>query len=121
MEMTNLHRRQTAHFATAVVFLAAMLAGLGVVCYLTLQASASADPQVKRVLARLAWVSFALLGSTLVVLFWVIIHFIVQRLREPLDHTPTPYVDAWALAGQRVKPIEEDQDEDEQEDAPGEK
>jgi hypothetical protein len=71
-------------------------------------------------LARLAWLSAALMGLTLLVLFWVVTHFILQRAGRNSRHERTQYVNAWSLAGQRVKPLEEDDPPDDADDDEGE-
>ena len=69
----------------------------------------SPEYQAKKLLTRLAWVSIAMLGLTVVMIFWVVIRFLTQRFAPSTQHQHTPYVDAWKLAGQRVKPEEEDE------------
>ena len=127
------------YFAIMVTFLVLMSASLGTMFYLSSKAAQQAaageaaqqkaasqrstatdvsmpvePPSPKtletsvKFLARLAWVSAALMGVTLLVLFWVVIHFILGRAKQ-VSHHRTQYVDAWRLAGQRVKPIDDDE------------
>jgi hypothetical protein len=67
-------------------------------------------------LARLAWLSAALMGLTLLALFGVVTHFVLQRIAVNTLHERTEYVNAWSLAGQRVQPMEDDDDLDADED-----
>ena len=64
--------------------------------------------QTRRVLARLAWLSAAMLGATLIVAFWVVARFAAHRLVPGGKRQNTPYVNAWSLAGQRARPMSED-------------
>ena len=49
-----------------------------------------------------------MLGLTAVMLFWVVVRFLMQRIKPEERHEKTAYVDAWSLAGQRAKPQEDD-------------
>ena len=113
-----------------VVWLAALCVGLGVLLGLLLRDAADADAagRTQQAQARLAWVCLAMLAGTLVVLVWTVLRYIRFRTVRPPRPRPTPHVDAWALAGQRLRledapPLEEEdqerpgeQDEDDDED-----
>lgn len=137
-ESQRLSRHRLVYFAIMVTFLVLMSASLGTMFYLSSKAAqqAAAEEAAQKAatqlattteasvsleaakpktletsvkfLARLAWVSAALMGVTLLVLFWVVIHFILGRAKQ-VSHHRTQYVDAWRLAGQRVKPIDDDE------------
>ena len=116
MEIEKARKIQTINFVILIITLAAIAAGLAVLIGLTTRAAAAVDDaQAQRLLARLAWVSVALLALTLIVLLWMVMRFVRRRFRPP-GRSCTPYVDAWALAGQRFKleenPLDEDDDED---------
>lgn len=102
-----------AGFAIGIIFLVGMAVGLGVLLSLALHGAIGADEPTKKLLARLAWISVALLGLTLLMLFWLVAHYLTNKFRTQ-GHPPTEYVDAWRLAGQRARA--EPQDEDEIED-----
>lgn len=136
MEEISQVRRRQANFAMAVAFLSLMAAGLATVFGLTVHAAvqlgpaaaphhppaassdasaddtapdgaaAAANAKTAGLMVRLAWVSAAMLALTVVLLFWLVIHRIRGRFR-PIRQERTLYVDAWALAGQRAKPIDE--------------
>lgn len=137
-ESHRLNRNRVVYFTIMVTFLVLMSASLGTMFHLSSKAAQQAaageaaqkaatqrgtatnvsvsfdaakpktlETNVK-FLARLAWVSAALMAVTLLVLFWVVIHFILGRAKQ-VSHHRTQYVDAWRLAGQRVKPIDDDE------------
>jgi hypothetical protein len=42
-------------------------------------------------------------------LAWVLVRYVQRRMRPPPDRSQTPYVDAWAEAGKRLK-LDDDQE-----------
>lgn len=60
-------------------------------------------------MARLAWASLLALGLVLILLLWAIMRFVSARMR-PQRHAPTDYIDAWSLAGERMKLPDDDQE-----------
>ena len=109
-----------------VVWLALLCVGLGVLLVLMLRAAADAPSDTRLGLAHLAWVCLALLGGTFLVLVWTVLRYVRFRTARPPRRRPTPHVDAWKLAGQRLRledapdPLEEEQgDERDDEDEPG--
>lgn len=73
------------------------------------------DKKAENLLQTVAWISVALLGLTLVMIFGVVARFLRRRLAglEGPVHSRTEYVDAWALAGKRAKPEPEPDDQEE--------
>jgi hypothetical protein len=103
MTIQQARRSRTANFVVVVALLGLIVVGLAVLFAATAQgAGKAASPATQKYLVRLAWLSFALLATTLLLLSWVVAHYVLSRLR-PEGHPPTPYVDAWALAGKRLK------------------
>jgi membrane protein implicated in regulation of membrane protease activity len=95
--------------AMSLVLLIAMTIVLGWLFYSYIhQARLADDPDQQRALARLAMVAAALLCVVVVLLAAVVIRAAGRRVGRPRPHRPTTYVDAWALAGQRVQLDEQD-------------
>lgn len=113
--LTDRQQGRSSSFAITLVFLVGMAVGLAILLGMILHGVAGAEGASRKLLSRLAWISMAMLGLTLVMLFWIVAHYLMGRFR-PQGHQPTEYVDAWKLAGQRVKPPQEppgDEDPDE--------
>jgi amino acid transporter len=93
------------NFAAVVIMLTAMGAAMGAMAYITAsQAAAETDPNLRRNLARLAWMSLTLLLILVVVLTWTIIrHISARRSGNVTKPAPTPCIDAWKLAGRRFR------------------
>jgi len=74
---------------------------------------------VRKHMYRLLWLAMAVLSVDLVILFWLAVRYISARGRRREASGETPYVDAWAAAGERFKVDEPDEDgyEDEDRDA----
>ncbi len=72
------------------------------------------DPKrAAKMLAKLAGLSLVMLCITLVMLFWLVARFLLHRFRGTSHSQKTEYVDAWSLAGKRMKaPPEEEEEED---------
>lgn len=122
--MKTQRRLQAVNSIILIVALIAIAAGLVALTLLTARAAGEVkDPDLHMVLARLAWVATALLCLTLLLLLWAMMRFVRSRIRFTTERTPTPYVDAWALAGKRFKLPEEDdegEDSDSEDDDPDE-
>jgi len=104
MEIAGSDKTRTAGFAILAAALAAIAIGLAVQTFMAARAVGSIqDDAVQRLLAKLAWLSTVLLALTLVLLFWTLAKFFRWRMRSGPVHGPTPYVDAWSLAGKRLK------------------
>ncbi len=93
------------------VTLAAMGAGLAALLYITSsQAAIETDPNTRRYLLRLAWLSLAMLLLMVLIFTWVLLRYLASRRNRSNRPPSTPYVDAWALAGQRYKLKDHPQD-----------
>jgi hypothetical protein len=109
VEQRNILR--SVDFAVVAVLLAALGAGLAALLYITsCQASVETDPNTRRYLLRLAWLSLAMLLLTVLIFTWVVVRYAAYRFRRSKPRQPTPYVDAWALAGQRYRVDEHPED-----------
>ena len=96
-----------------IAALCAIAGGLSVQTFMTARAISSIeDPDVEALLARLAWLSMVLLALTLVLLFWGVARLFRWGFGSHGRAVRTPYVDAWSLAGQRMKAPEETEEED---------
>jgi len=109
MEMNRPRRARTISFAfTAVMLLAAV--GCMLAMFILTARRAAMEKGVQRAYFwRLAWVSAAVMGLFLVLLAWVVVRHLRQRLAPARGPTPTPYVDAWAESGRRMELEEEDE------------
>lgn len=104
MEVTDRQKSETVSFTILIASLGAIGLGLAALTFMaTRQAEAVSDTEMRRFLARLAWLSFVLLALTLVVLFWTVARLLRARMRSDGPFEATPYVNAWALAGKRFK------------------
>lgn len=92
-------------FAIVVISLAVIGTALGCLVFIAAnQATATEDPDLRRSLARLAWIALTMLLFVVVVFIWLLARRVFGRLREQRRRAePTPYLDAWTLAGQRFK------------------
>jgi membrane protein implicated in regulation of membrane protease activity len=98
-------------FAIAAISLAVIGTSLGCLVFIAIgHASTASEPAVRRYLLRLAWISLTLLLFVVLVFAWLVVRRVSARMRERRrTPQPTPYLDAWALAGQRFKLSEEDE------------
>jgi len=104
-------RKSVVNFVVLLVMLMAMIVGLGTLIYLTRDAITRTDDALMQdMLARLAWISLALMGVALILLLLAVMHFVRSRFPAGSARRPTPYVDAWALAGQRMQ-VGDDEDD----------
>ena len=106
METLEPQRRPAwARFLTLLVALGVMAAVLGTLLGVVLSNAAGASKEQKAGLVRLAVVCVAMLGLTAVVMFWLVLRFVGERLAKPPEETrtETEHVDAWRLAGQRME------------------
>ncbi|MFA6134300.1 MAG: hypothetical protein WC869_09840 [Phycisphaerae bacterium] len=94
---------RSVDFAILAIVLVGAGVALGALSYITASfAATETNPATRRFLARLAWMSLSLALLLMVVLAWVWIRHV--RVRRALKMPePTPYVDAWELAGKRFK------------------
>jgi len=109
-------RHSTVRIVSSVIvtlLLVAMTAGLLYVFLKAADAAAGADEKTRADLGRLAWLGMALLGVSAVLLFGSLARTLRFCLRKQAPSKPTPYVDAWAEAGRRIK-LPDDEEESEQ-------
>ncbi len=66
---------------------------------------------------RIAWLSLVLLCIESLLLFWVVIRYLRDRLLHRRPRRTAPYVDIWAEAGQRIQVEPEPDDGKRDEDA----
>ncbi len=97
------------HFALTAIGLTAVGAAMFALMMITIGRATAAEGASRGYFARLAVVSAALLALCAVVLAWATIRYLRFRLQQRhwREHKPTPYVDAWAEAGRRIK-VDED-------------
>jgi len=85
---------------------ATLLVAGALMCYLMAvvlrAAGAATDPERRDFLAKLALICFITVLWDFILLVWVAWRLIAYRLR-PTRHGPTPYINAWALAGRRFR------------------
>ena len=116
MEIDGTRASRLANFIISVVLLTVMVGGLVFLIVAATEAAGNAgvDADTRKYWGRLAYVALILLALVIVVLFWTVVHFVARRNRGRQSHAPTPYVDAWAVAGRRFRlPAERDDAEDE--------
>jgi uncharacterized BrkB/YihY/UPF0761 family membrane protein len=115
-------RTEWAKFLMPLAFLFVMACVLGTLLVLMVTHFAKVVPATEAAKAerqgmiRLALVCAVLLGLTLVVMFWMIVRFVGLRVRPPVERPATKHVDAWSLAGQRLKLSDEELPEEPGED-----
>ena len=101
-------RQPWARFLTLFLSLGVMAGILGALLGILLsQAPSEAGPR-RDGMVRLALLCMALLGLTLVAMFWLVVRFLRSRLPEAPPGGRTEHVDAWSLAGKRLKVGEEE-------------
>lgn len=98
-------KRQAVNAGVAMVLLGLLAVLTGTLSLLLARASKETlEPERQEGLARLAVVALAFCGLSLVLLAWAVVRRLGRMLR-PQRHEPTPYVNAWSLAGKRAGPI----------------
>ena len=107
MAMTDQPQRRWLLLA-ALTAVAAMMA---VLLALTLYFADVVSPERQAGMLRLAWASLAALLITVLLAAWALWRLIAWRVR-PGEHSKTPYVDAWRLAGKRMQTPPEDPNDD---------
>jgi hypothetical protein len=103
-------------FAIVVISLVVIGTALGCLVFITSgYAAVEHDPNTHRYLARLSLISLILLLFVVFVFAWIVMRYVFLRLQHRgQPGRPTPYVDAWTLAGKRFKlSAEQEQELDE--------
>ncbi|MGA2266652.1 MAG: hypothetical protein ABSH10_09530 [Phycisphaerae bacterium] len=92
-------------FAIMIISLVVIGTALGCLMVITSRyAAIEHDPNVHRYLARLSLIALLLLLFVVFVFCWMVMRYVFLRLRHRgQPRRPTPYVNAWALAGKRFK------------------
>ena len=92
----------------SLALLVLLVAGLTVSVFIASDGAGRADDErEKEAFLRLAVVSGVLLAMALVLLLWTFLRLALRWFHSPSLRRPTPFVDAWAEAGRRVR-LEED-------------
>ena len=109
-ERDSSYRRVTA--VLAVVALGVLAIGLASLIAYAADAAGRVEKAFAKHLVRLAWLALVMLAFDVVMLFWLSIRLIAARERPSIMRRRSPYVDAWAAAGQRFQLADEDQGDD---------
>ena len=112
MEVDRKYTLQAVSWAIVTVMLVVICAGLVVMLAMTVRGAMRSDGATAQYYGRMAWLSLALLALNVVLLAWVVIHYVSGRLARKSSRRPTKYVDAWAIAGQRFKLDEEAEEQE---------
>jgi hypothetical protein len=113
MEIGSERTARSVSFGLVIVGQVAIAAGLVAMLVITIRGAAEIpDPAVRKLLLRLAWLSLVLLLLILLTMVWAVIRHIRYRLGPARPFKPTPYVNAWELAGKRFKLEEDDREEE---------
>ncbi|HUS91868.1 MAG TPA: hypothetical protein VM695_08460 [Phycisphaerae bacterium] len=119
MEIDSDSGPRLGSFGVVVGGLLALAVGLGAMLVITIrEASAMTDPAARKLLLRLAWLSLVLISLDLVMLLWCVLRHIRDRMEAEPPPKPSKYVNAWELAGQRIR-LEDETDADEDPEVPG--
>ena len=106
---------RSASFAVVLVGLVIICVGLGAMMFITIEAaSGTTDLAVRKLLARLSWLSLVLLCLAVLMTTWVIMRYVRDRLRNDAaaPREPSTYVNAWEIAGKRFQLNEDNEPED---------
>jgi heme/copper-type cytochrome/quinol oxidase subunit 2 len=114
MEIEQANRLRVVGFVVLIVALALIVAACTALFTISAHAAAITQKPVQKVFARMALLSAATLGLSLLLLLWAVMRFVSSRIRPPGEHAATPYVDAWTEAGKRfqLKKGEGEEEED---------
>ncbi len=110
-------RRREMNLALVIAFLVIICFGLGALAALALRGAEAFDnnPDQQRMLARLAWLSVAMLLGTMVLLVWAVMRFARGRVFREDQEARRPkeeHIDAWAEAGRRFQLAPDDEPEE---------
>jgi membrane protein implicated in regulation of membrane protease activity len=106
---------RSASFVVVLVGLVIICAGLGAMMFITIEAaSATTDVAIRKLLARLSWLSLVLLCLALLMTTWVLMRYVRHRLHDgaAAPAEPSSYVNAWEIAGKRFQLNEDNEPED---------
>ncbi len=102
-------------FVVIIVGLVVICVGLTAMMFITIEAaSTTTDQAVRKLLARLSWLSLVLLCLAVLMTTWVVMRYVRHRLRdsEAPPAEPSQYVNAWEIAGKRFQLNEDNEPED---------
>lgn len=112
MDIEEPNRAGTVSWTIAVATLAFIAVTQVYQIAVATSAASHIDLPERKYMHRLAWLALAVLSVDLVVLFWLAVRFFSRRSRQGEMHgEQTPYVDAWATAGERFQLSEVDDDD----------
>jgi len=123
VEIDRVRKIRAVSSVAVIVLLLLIATGCAATLIIASRAAGAAvrGSTIKQAFARLALLSTATLGLTLILLVWWAARLLSFLLRPTTRHGPTPYVDAWAVAGKRFKlDDEEAAEEDDDEPQPAE-
>jgi len=116
MDIGSERTSRSVSFGLVIAGQAAIAGGLVAMLIITTQGAAKIpDLAARELLLRLAWLSLLLLLLMLLMMVWTVIRHLRHRLQPARPFKPTPYVNAWELAGKRFQ-LEDDDLEDEDSD-----
>ena len=102
---------RSVNFTLTAMGLVAVAGAMAAMLIATTRGAAGFTGHTRSYLFRLAWLSAALLAICLLMLAWVVVRHARQRITRRTPRSETPYVDAWAEAGKRLKLKDEEKDE----------
>ena len=113
MDIERRSKSSTVSWAIAITMLVAVAGAQIYQIALATTVAGKIDLPERKYIHRLAWQALVVLSVDLVVLFWLAVRFFTARGRlRDVHQSRTPYVDAWAAAGERFKLDEADDDDD---------
>jgi len=114
MELDPLNRSGRISWIIAIATLGVIAAAQGYQIALSTRIAGQVDPAHRKDVHRLAWLAVTVLSVDLVMLFWLSLRYLSARGRRHDAHAATPYVDAWAAAGQRLDVSEPENGDDDE-------
>jgi hypothetical protein len=101
--------RSPRRYGRLLATLALVAASMGVLMWLALEAASdigsmdAAEQGRRKGLYIIACVALAMMCTAVVLSLWAAMRWVSSRHVGPPEHIETPYVDAWSLAGKRMK------------------
>ncbi|MHC4981685.1 MAG: hypothetical protein ACYTF6_00765 [Planctomycetota bacterium] len=115
--MKQLETTRSLNFTLTTMGLIVIGVALTAMFIVTTRDALNSSGETRRYLSRLAWLSAALLALCLLMLVWVLARRAKHRISRRKTRSQTPYVDAWAEAGKRLKLRDADKQQDNEENA----
>ena len=107
--MKQTRTSRSISFMFTAMGLLAVAGAMAASLVITSRAAARSEGEARHNLLLLAWLSAALLTLCLLMLTWAVVRHAKYRMQQKTTRSETPYVDAWAEAGKRLKLEDEDQ------------